>query len=173
MGVFFGTIVTIFSCNDRPKEISNIQKNYSRNQEYLFNLLDNYKSEYFATEQQELKDTIQSIYLEKLRHFLVDSLGRHIDSINVTVDSVIQDGWLVTTQFHTREIEFKYGMKFKDNMDPKNDSLYHWMLNLKPKSNLTVNFIHLGSGQLNFPSDTTVPTIKIFAFPEPLTARPK
>ena len=173
MVLFFPSIGTICSCNDRPKEITNIHENYSRNQKYLFDLLDNYKSEYFATKQQELKDTIQSIYLEKLRHFLVDSLGRYIDSINVTVDTVIQEGWLVTTQFHTRDIEFKYGMKFKDSMDSKNDSLYHWMLNLKPKSNLTVNFIHLGSGQLNFPDDTTVPIIKIFAFPEPLSARPK
>jgi hypothetical protein len=64
-------------------------------------------------------------------------------------------------------------MKFKDSKDSINDSLYQWMRSLKRDSNVTVNFIHLGRGELNFPDDKTKPTIKIFAFSVPLSARPK
>jgi len=171
--VLFSTlVVTLFGCKESPKEIYSNKQNYSKTQQYLFDLLDNYKSEYFAAKKQELKDTIQSIYLEKLYHYLSDTLGDFIDSMNVTVDTVIQEGRLVTTQFHTRNIQFKYGIRFLDSMNSKQDSIYHWMLDLKPKSNLTVNFIHLGSTLLHSPDDTTVPTVKIYAFPEPLDLRP-
>ena len=169
----FILVVTSYGCKDSPNEKPITKKTYSRTQQYLFDLLENYKSEYFTAKKQELKDTIQSMYFEKLQHFLNDSLGEYIDSINVIVDSVIQKGLLVTTQFHTREIEFTFGFRFLNKMDSKQDSFYHWMLNLKPKSNLTVNFILLGHTELYSPADSTVPTIKIFALPEPLTARPK
>jgi hypothetical protein len=171
--LFLSFVTAIFSCADKSKKETVSEIIYSKNQQYLFELIDNYKTEYFATERQDLKDTIQRKYLEKLRYFLVDSLGRYIDSMNVTVDTVIQEGWLVTTQFHSRDIEFKYGMKFKDNMDSGNDSLYQWMRSLKPKSNLTVNFALLGSGQLNYPDDSTRSLVKIFALAEPLRDRPR
>jgi hypothetical protein len=150
-----------------------ININYTKNQLYLFDLLDNYKREFNSTKEQYLKDSIQNKYGEKIQLFLVDSLGRYIDSVNVTVDTVFQEGWLVTTQFHSREIMFKYGMNFKDSMDSRVDSLYHWMRNLKPKSNMTLNFSILGSGQLNSPNDSINGLLKIFALPEPLRARPK
>lgn len=171
--LFLSFVTTIFSCADKSKKETVSEIIYSKNQQYLFDLIDNYKTEYFAAQRQDIKDIIQHKYLEKLRYFLVDSLGRYIDSINVTVDTVIQEGWLVTTQFHSRDIEFKYGMKFKDNMDSRNDSLYQWMRSLKPKSNLTVNFILLGSGQLNYPDDSTRSLVKIFALAEPLNDRPR
>ncbi len=171
--LFSSLILPLCGCKDSSNEIPKTKKNYSRTQQYLFNFLDNYKSEYFTAKKQDLKDTIQSIYFQKLHYFLSDSLGDYIDSINVTVDSVIHKGLLVTTQFHTREIQFKYGIRFLNNMNSKQDSVYHWMLNLKPESNLTVNFILLGNTELYSPADSTEPTIKIFAFPEPLVARPK
>ena len=158
----------LFNCKAKQKQITNIPKKYSRSQEYLFNLLDNYTSEYFYATRQDQKENIQSIYKGKLEHFLMDSLGGAIDSINVTVDTVIQKGWLVSTQFHTRDIEFKYGMGFKDKMEPRIDSVYKWMRSLKPKTDLTVNFITLGDGELNFPDDNSRRTIRIFAWPEPL-----
>ncbi len=171
--LFLVFIITVISCKDSPNEIKETEKAFSKNQQYIFDLIDNYRSEYFAAKQQDHKDTVQSKYLEKLRYFIVDSLGGYIDSINVTVDTVIQEGWLVTTQFHSRDMEFKYGMKFKDSMDSTNDSLYQWMRSLKPKSNLTLNFVQLGSGQLNYPDDSNSRVIKIFAFPVPLSERPR
>ncbi|HEY5465231.1 MAG TPA: hypothetical protein VIJ95_18360 [Hanamia sp.] len=144
---------------------------YSKNQQYLFNLLDSYKSEYFATQRQDLRDAVREKYFEKLRYFLIDSLGRQLDSMNVTVDTVIQKGWLVTTQFHSRDIEFKYDLEFKDSMDSKANSIYEWMRNLKPKSNYTLNFILLGSGELNDLEDTSKSMLKMMALPEPLAAQ--
>lgn len=76
--------MTAFSCKDRTKETNTNNNVYSRNQQYLFDLLDNYKSEYLATKRQDLKATIQTKYLEKFRYFLVDSSGRNLDSMNVT-----------------------------------------------------------------------------------------
>jgi hypothetical protein len=58
-------------------------------------------------------------------------------------------------------------------MDAKNDSPYRWMRSLKPENNVTVDFIHLGVGELNLPDDSTEKLIEIFAFPAPLTGRPK
>lgn len=89
------------------------------------------------------------------------------------VDTVIQEGWLVTTQFHSRDIEVKYGMKFKESMDSRSDSLYQWMRSLKTKSNLILNFALLGSGQLNYPDDSSKSLFRIFALPKPLIIRPE
>ena len=171
--LFLSFVTTIYSCSDKSKKETESKIIYSKNQQYLFDLLDKYKTDYFATKRQDLKDSIRSKYSEKLRYFLVDSLERYLDSMNVTVDTVIQEGWLVTTQFHSHDIEFKYGMKFKDSMDSRNDSLYQWMRSLKPKSNLKLSFALLGSGQLNYPDDSTKSIVKIFALPEPLITGPK
>lgn len=155
-------------CQDATTSPNHDESNYSTKQKYLFELLDDYKSEYSSHQQPEQQNKIQDKYLKKLEHFLVDSLGRSIDSITVTTDTVIQEGWMVTTKFHTRDIEFKYGMVFKDSMDSKNDSLYKFMIGLKPNQEITVNFIHLGTGELNKPDDMRVRTIRIFAYPSPL-----
>ena len=158
----------LFACDNTNKHAKIDEPKYSETQKYLFKLLDDYKSNYSSQKQPELQNETQNKYLRKLKHFLVDSLGRYIDSMTVTVDTVLQDGWMVTTKFHTRDIEFKYGMVFKDSMDSKTDSLYKFMRNLKPKQEVTVNFIHLGSGELNKPDDKSVSTIRIFAYPSPL-----
>jgi hypothetical protein len=123
----------MISCNDSSQSKLVIEKKYSITQTHLFQLPDKYKTDYFAGESPKAKNEIQAKYLETPEHFLVDSLGRQIDSMTVIVDTVIQEGWLVTTQFHQREIEFKYGMSFKDSMDSKNDSRYKFMKSLKPK----------------------------------------
>lgn len=93
--------------------------------------------------------------------------------MNVTVDTVIQEGWLVTTIFHSRDIEFKYGMEFKNSMEPRIDSFYQWMRSLKPKTDLIVNFLSLGDGEVNPPNDKSRRTIRIFACPESLWLRRK
>ena len=171
--MFLGFVTTIYSCSDKSKKETESKIIYSKNQQYIFDLLDEYKTEYFAAKSQNLKASIQSKYSEKFRYFLVDSLGSFLDSMNVTVDTIIQESWLVTTQFHSQDIEFKYGMKFKDSMDSRNDSLYQWMRSLKPKSNLILSFALLGSGKLNYPDDSTKSILKIFALPEPIIRRPK
>lgn len=167
--ITFGSFLfAAIACNDKVQTDTKKEKSYSKTQQYLFELLDNYKSEYFAETRQEMKNKVQQIYLTKLENYLVDTLGRVIDSITVTVDTVIQEGWLVTTQFHTREIEFKFGMKFQDSMPPKVETLYKFMKSLKPGSEVTVNFMHIGGGEVNKPGNKTVKIFRIFAYPKPL-----
>jgi len=108
-----------------------------------------------------------------MNFFLVDSLKRQIDSMYVTVDTVIQDGWKVTTQFHSEDIVFKYGFIFKDNMDSGTDSIYQWMRKLKPRSNITISFDLLGSEHLYYPDDSTKVIAKLFALPSPMLLKPK
>jgi hypothetical protein len=156
------------ACSDNPNKTVKTETKYSITQTYLFQLLDDYKAEYFAATETADRGKLQSKYQDKMEHFLVDSLGRYIDSMTVVVDTVIKQGWLVTTQFHARDIEFKYGMKFQEDMPPSADSLYKFMLSLSPGKEVTVDFIHLGGGGLNFPDDKSQKTMKIFAYPSPL-----
>lgn len=166
--LFLILLFIVFACDQPSKHAKIDELKFSATQKYLLKLLDDYKSDYSSQQQPELQNEIQNKYLRKLEHFLADSLGRYIDSLIVTVDTVLQEGMIVTTKFHTRDIEFKYGMVFKDSMDSKTDSLYKFMINLKPKQEVTVNFIHLGSIELNKPGDKSVRTIRIFAYPSPL-----
>ncbi len=159
------TIFVLVSCNDSPKEINH---KYSNTQTYLFNLLEDYKKDYYAENHLEKREKLQDIYQEKMHYFLADSLGLYIDSMTVIVDTVIQEGWLVTTQFHSKDIELKYGMRFQENMPDRVDSLYKFMINLSPGKEVTVNFTQLGGGELNFPDEKSKKTMRIFAYPSPL-----
>jgi hypothetical protein len=143
-------------------------KKYSSNQRHLFTLIDHYKKNYFAASGANEKENVRARFLDSMKHFLVDSLGRYIDSMTVTVDSVVQTKSLVTTMFHTEDIEFKYGMRFPDRMTPSEDSIYKFMRGFVPGQQVTVGFVHLGAGELNYPDDTTRPTMRIFAYPVPL-----
>jgi hypothetical protein len=157
-----------FGCGEKDKNVLKAEQHFSNTQKYLFRLLDEYKTDYYATTQIADRKNIQVKYQDRMEHFLVDSLRRYIDSMTVIVDTVIQEGWLVTTQFHTKDIEFKYGMKFKDSMSASFDSLHKFMINLSPGQQVTVNFIHLGGGELNYPDDKSKRTMRIFAYPEPI-----
>lgn len=144
---------------------------YSSNQRFLFNLLDDYKKNYSTANGPDEQERIRAIFQDRMKQFLVDSLGRYIDSMSVTVDSVVQKGWLVTAQFHTRDIEFKYGMKFQDSMPPSGDSMYKFMTGFEPGQQVTVGFVHLGGGELNYPDNPTKRTMRIFAYSVPLDKR--
>jgi hypothetical protein len=159
--------IAFLSCGNEHQQ----DTQYSSTQKYLLQLIASYKADYSKAASSTDKDAIRDKYLEKMRHFLVDSLGRRIDSMTVTVDSVIKKDWLVTTQFHTEDIEFKYGMQFKDSMPPFFDSLFHFMINLSPGSQVMVTFNHLGSGELNSPDDKSKKILRIHAYPEPINSK--
>lgn len=103
-----------------------------------------------------------------MENFLTDSLGRYIDSMTVIVDAVIQEDWLVTTRFHSGDIAFQYGMKFQDSMAPALDSLYRVMIGFSPGKEITVDLVHVGGAELNYPDDKSKRTMRIFAYPTPL-----
>jgi len=169
----FSLSAIIPGCRKKSKVVLHSSSKYSRNQRYLFKFLDDYNSEYFSAKTRTQKDTLQELYSKRIADFLFDTLGAQIDSMNVTVDTVIQQGWMVTTQFHSREIEFKYGMTFKDSMEPRIDSFYQWMRSLKPQSQLIARFMFLGDLQLYHPFEYAGRTLRIFAYPEPLNIRSK
>jgi hypothetical protein len=165
---FLTLLFLTFGCGEKPKKVLLDEQQYSTTQKHLFQLLDDYKTAYFSSPETASRDSIQAKYYNKIEHFLIDSLGRYIDSMTVIVDTVVKEGWLVTTQFHTRDIEFKYGMKFMNNMPPSADSLYKFMINLSPGQQVMANFIQLGGGELHYPDDKSKKTIRIFAYPEPI-----
>lgn len=159
----------LVSCGtEDSKKASDPQPEHSATQYYLLRLVDDYKAEYAAADS-ATRESVRDKYLERMRHFLVDSLGRKIDSMTVYVDSIVQNGWQVTTQFHTGAISFKYGMTFKDSMPAKFDSLYRFMIGLSPGEQVMIDFMHIGAGELYDPTDSVGTIMKIFAYPVPLT----
>lgn len=170
IAIFYLTLCIwgLTACGDIQNKAAKTGAKYSNTQTYLFQLLDDYKAEYFAATETVDREKLHSKYQGKIEHFLVDSLGRYIDSMTVVIDTVIKEGWLITTQFHARDIEFKYGMRFQENMPASADSLYKFMLSLSPGKDITVDFVHLGGGELGFPDDSSQRTMKIFAYPSPL-----
>jgi hypothetical protein len=171
--LFTCMLLIIVSCTNNKHKVIEKEKYFAKTQKQLFEILDNYKTEYSKEIQQKSKEKIFDKYYGKIFEFLSDSLGGFIDSMTVIVDTVIQNGWMVTTQFHTRDIEFKYGMRFQDSMDSRNGSLYKFMKELRPGEEITVDFIHLGAGELSYPDETSTSTLRIFAFPYPLSFREK
>lgn len=156
------------SCANDNRELAEEKRYYSQTQQRLFQLTKDYKSEYTLAYPDSAKKEVQNKYVMIVQSFLSDSLGGFIDSMRVTVDSVIQTGWEVTTQFHTREIEFKYSLTFKDSMNSRIDSLYQFMRNLKPGEEVTLSFEYMGTGELNDPEDKGTRIFRIFAIPLPL-----
>jgi len=163
---FVTLLFLIFTgCRDTPKKTTKEEQQYSSNQQHLFQLLEDYRKNYYAASAANEKENIRAIFQDRMKEFLVDSLGRYIDSMAVTVDTVVQKDWLVTTQFHSKDIEFKYSMKFQDSMPPSGDSMYKFMRGFIPGQQVTVGFVHLGGGELNYPDDTSKRTMRIFAYP--------
>lgn len=156
------------ACGNTPKKITEGEQQYSSNQRYLFHLIDDYEKNYLAATEANARENIRTIFQDKMRQFLVDSLGRYIDSMTVIVDSVVQKNYVVTTQFHSEKIEFKYSMRFQDSMRPSEKSTYNFMTDLSPGQQVTIGFVHLGSGELNYPDDGSKRTMRIFAYPVPL-----
>ncbi|WP_276500348.1 hypothetical protein [Terrimonas pollutisoli] len=165
MTLLFGGLT---GCSDTPKKVTKDEQQYSSNQRYLFQLLDDYERNYRAAKETNEREKIRAIFQDRMKQFLVDSLGRYIDSMTVIVDSVVQKDWVVTTQFHSRNIEFTYGMKFQDSMPPSGDSMYQFMKGFTPGQQVNVGFVHLGGGELNYPDDKSRRTMRIFAYPVPL-----
>ena len=164
----FTYLLLCAACKGGDKRSHHPEVKYSGTQIRLLKLLDDYKTRYFSESNPQLKALVQSEYLNFMQHFIADTLNGLIDSMTVVVDSVVRDGWKVTTQFHTADIEFKYGMVFSDSMPPSADSLYNFMVNLPPGKMVTLNFFDMGAGELNFPDDRSKRTMRIFALPGPL-----
>lgn len=162
--------LVLAACNYPEKKVDQSAPPYSSNQRYLFKLLDDYKKQYYTSKNEWEKQMVQFGYQDKMKRFLVDSLRRYIDSMTVLVDTVIDNKLLVTTQFHTRDIEFKYSMQFQQDMPPSGDSMYHFTKGFIPGQQVRVGFVHLGGGELNYLGDKSKRIMRIFAYPVPISS---
>jgi hypothetical protein len=160
---YFILLNAMLACSGHAKK----EQEYSGTQTQLLEILDKYKSEFTASNPDQ-REHVRDKYSKRLADLLVDSMGRFLDSMKVTVDTVIQEGWKLTTKFHTRGIEFRYGMTFKDSMVPKLDSLYQYLRALKSKEQIMTDFDLLGGAVLNDPVDNNESVLLIHAFPDPM-----
>lgn len=172
--ILFTTIVIIClfqSCRHAYNE--DIKFKYSKTQQRLFDIINEYNSEYSLTRSQSQKDSITTEYLLKFVSFLQDSLGRRIDSMLVTVDTVTDENLLVTTKFNTGSIQFKFGLRFLEPMDSTQKCVYNFLTDLKHGKEVLINFNQLGKIELGSPDESSKshPTLIISAIPEPTQAQ--
>jgi hypothetical protein len=130
----------------------------------LMRMAAHYKEEYQQAKGSE-KDSVTKRYMEGLYESM---LLEHLDSFHVFLKSKIIEDRKITTVFQCGEdIEFKYGMTFTDSLTPKQDSLYRGMRDMKPQTEIVVNFMHMGSYQIVSPPAPGQSVFRIFAVPAP------
>ncbi len=162
----------LFGCNNDSKTGSPTKSvNYlSHSQSRIQALVDSFRTEYNIGVGIS-KDSIINKYNEKFFDYLSEDI---VDSVEVHVDTVIINGLAVTTELHSNnDIAFQYTLNFKRDMPSRWDSIFQFMKGLKPGSDILVNFQYMGSHLLGNPNDTSRTTIKIYAFPLPISFKPK
>jgi hypothetical protein len=128
---------------------------------------DSLKSIYYSrssdSEKNKTTDRWPEIFNNYLSHHRLDSIHVHVDEVKIV-------GRTITTTFHCKDIQFKYGMRFLDSLSSRDDSLFEFEKDLHAGSDRTVSFSYMGSCQINNPEDKSLHTFRIFAFPVPLDA---
>ena len=153
----------IYGCSERQKTIKTEDNTLSSVQRNLQTLADSFKIEYQTQTTQLLKDSTVYKYQKKLYILLSEN---YIDSIKVHMDSLIVNGWTVVAKSHcNRDIAFQSSLTFVKGMDKNADSIFRFSKNLKPGSDTTLHFSYMGYQDINDPTDTTVPTFIIYAYP--------
>jgi hypothetical protein len=128
-------------------------------------IIDSFKVEYNSTPPKTRDST-----LGKFNKKIYDYLSYHfLDSIRVRVDTVIVDGWTVTTKFHFNpNIAFQYGLTFKKGMDAHFDTLFRFMKGLPIGVDTTVTFTYMAAHLLNPHPNPLSPTLTLYAIPSPI-----
>lgn len=100
---------------------------------------------------------------------LDDLLNSHsLDSMVVSVKEVRDSSRSVFTHLTLgKMVEFKYTMKFLENITPKQESLYQFMKGLVRGRDTMINLSYMGSYKLKA-APGTLPVFLIYAFPSPL-----
>lgn len=93
------------------------------------------------------------------------SVGNHLDSIYVVVDSVKESAMLLTSFFHTENLLFQFGMQYKNSMNKFVRNEYEFVRKLKPGSSHLLDFIFLGGYEILAPSNASDKSIRLFAYP--------
>jgi len=142
----------------------------STSQAFLNGLKDSLIYQYNSVGSGDEKQKVLDKYGQQLKAYL-----RHspMDSILVTIDSVTTKGFTVRTKSHFTGIEFYSKITFADSMPPRLDSIFKFMKDLKPGSNVLANFGYTGDFEINTPDSPMLSTFRINAFPCPLQYKGK
>jgi hypothetical protein len=157
-------LILVSGCINKPDVLPDTQK-FSKCQVTLLELKDSLVSHYSSADSEIEKQSILEKYHQQLLAYLIHN---HMDSIRVTMDEIKSDSLTITTRSHFDKIEFKYGLKFNNNMSPRIDSIYRFMKSLKAGSDTLVNFSFTGACQVNVPDSAKLSAFIIYAFPIPL-----
>jgi len=133
-------------------------------------IVDSFKLECNRASSSQQLDSVSNKYNKKIFDYLSD---KFLDSIRVHVDTVIVDGWTVTTRFHyNNDIVFRYGLTFKSKMDSHFDSLFQFMKGLPIGRDTTVSFTYMAAHTLIIPQpNVSSPTLLLSAIPLPIFMR--
>lgn len=159
----------LYSCSEKKTENKALPVRVPAIQKSIQNLVDNYKADYKNATSDSLRNEVKKEY-DRMIYTLLSE--KAIDSMRVTLDSVIVNGFKITTKAHcNRDIAFQYSLTFINDMTPRQDSLFQFMKNLKQGSDTLIGFSYMGNHGLNNPLDNTQPVLILYAFPTPLLIR--
>ena len=167
-GLILITGILLFGCQNSRSHEQELN-HLSKTQLLLNDLGNKYKVEYILADSRQLKTHVTNKYKQLLQSLLMDSLKQQIDSIRVTVDTVILKRLTITTRSHCYNIEFFYDLTFSDTTDLKQQTLYNFMAHLKKGKDITVNFFYMGSSRVNEPDSKSMYIFSVFGFPKPLS----
>ena len=109
------SLICLIACSEKHTTKSLIVTSISESQKTLFSILDSFKTEFYSANSVSLKDSALNKWQLKLNAYL---RYKHLDSIMVHTDSVVVEGWKITTQFHCgKEIQFNCSLTFNEKMN--------------------------------------------------------
>gem|GEM_PF-6720015 len=160
--VFAIIFIAAAACSDHENKVP-AGSYHSKAESTLDNLVDSFKSDFASATSAADKDSVVSEYKTKTEKFLS---GHYLNHMRVHVDSVIIKHLTIDTRFHAGEnMIFISSMEFRRPMPKVEDSLYHFMKNLRPGTDTNIDFMYIGKFQLHRPDDSLHPPLIVNAYP--------
>jgi hypothetical protein len=161
---FIIVFAILLTCCREPVQVAQPLK-VSLAQTSIQKLVDSFKTDVRKLQDIKSQNSIRIKYSYRFYNLFSNI---YLDSIRVHVDTVFVDSLTITTVFHcNKEISFKGSLTFPKTLEPKHDSLFRFMKNLKAGSDTMLSFNYMGNQEVRLPSQEG-PIIKIFAFPIPI-----
>ncbi len=136
---------------------------HSRAESAMNNLVDSFKSDYASAASTAAKDAVIARYQTRTEKFLSQ---HYLNHMHVHIDSVIINELTIDTRFHAgKNLMFMSSTKFRKHMPKTEDSLYHFMKNLRPGTDTNIDFMYIGKFELHPPGDSMQPALIVNAYP--------
>ncbi len=169
-------LLIVFSCSCSHSQKMDKKINFdffSENQRKLELLANDYKEDYFKFTDTNYRRKVRLQYENKLSKLLYDTIGNHIDSMKLIVDTIIEKNLNLNTNFHSEGLKFSFTMQYLRKMNPAQTEEYIFFRNLKKGDSISTNFIFLGGFKVENPQNKTDMVFKIFAYPVTPTSQKK